>query len=193
MKLDHWNPGKKKPGNLYKYFKSTGLVTVFPARNGYSFVANGEFHGSFPTQKDAQIEAEKFAVAVRKIATTALEIAAPILADSQDEKRSNNVTEATAATQATEAPQATQQYMTKAHWDKLMGYINQLAQQYNALSEEHNKTLERIAQLENWELTRQRLENERVEARTRKLRQQRQQTERELQRREASPFIAEEL
>jgi len=133
VRLDGWKAGKKKPDNMYKYFKGTGsLITVFPARNGYSFVSDGEFHGPFPTQMDAQIEAEKFAAAVRELAAETFEIPETILADSQDETESS-MTEAIAqagqATQVTQAPQ----YVTRAVFDRLVGYTNQLVAEHNQL------------------------------------------------------------
>jgi excinuclease UvrABC nuclease subunit len=130
VRLGGWKAGKKKLDNVYKYFKSTGcLITVFPARNGYSFVSDGEFHGPFPTQMDAQIEAEKFAAAVGELAAETFEIPETILADSQDEKESS-MTEAIAqAGQATQAPQ----YATRAAFDKLVGYTNQLVVEHNQL------------------------------------------------------------
>jgi hypothetical protein len=131
MRLDGWKPGKKKPDNVYKYFKSTGgLITVFPARNGYSFVSNGEFHGPFPTQMDAQIEAEKFAAAVGELAAETFEIPETILADSQDEKESS-MTETAQAGQA--ATQATPQYVSRAAFDKLVAYTRELVADHNRL------------------------------------------------------------
>ena len=129
MRLNGSNTGKKKPGNLYKYFKSTGgLITVFPARNGYSFASDGEFRGPFPTQTDAQIEAEKFAAAVRVLAEETSEIPETILADSQEKESS--MTEATAqAGQVTQAPQ----YVTRAAFDKLVGDTNELVAEHNQL------------------------------------------------------------
>ena len=41
------------------------------------------------------------------------------------------MSETAPAAPATEAP--AQQYMTKAHWDKILGYLNQLAVQHTAL------------------------------------------------------------
>jgi hypothetical protein len=60
--------------NLYKFFKGTGLITVFPSNGGLTFVYDGRFYGPFPTQKYEQssqrIEAE---VAARGITAKAVE------------------------------------------------------------------------------------------------------------------------
>jgi hypothetical protein len=136
MRLDGWKAGKKKPDNMYKHFRNLGLVVVFPGRRGYSFVANDDFYGPFATQQNAQIEAEALAIAVRQMAADSempADVFEPVLADSRDEQESTMITKALpqAGQAATEAP--AQQYMTRAHWDKLMGYIKQLAASHNAL------------------------------------------------------------
>jgi hypothetical protein len=136
MRLDGWKAGKKKPDNMYKHFRNLGLVVVFPGRRGYSFVANDDFYGPFATQQNAQIEAEALAIAVRQMAADSempADVFEPVLSDSRDEQESTMTTEALpqAGQAATEAP--AQQYMTRAHWDKLMGYIKQLAASQNAL------------------------------------------------------------
>jgi hypothetical protein len=48
-----------------------------------------------------------------------------------EEESSTTMSETAPAAPATEAP--AQQYMTKAHWDKILGYLNQLAVQHTAL------------------------------------------------------------
>jgi hypothetical protein len=136
MRLDGWKAGKKKPDNMYKHFRNLGLVVVFPGRRGYSFVANDDFYGPFATQQNAQIEAEALAIAVRQMTADSempADVFEPVLADSRDEQESTMTTEALpqAGQAATEAP--AQQYMTRAHWDKLMSYIKQLAASQNAL------------------------------------------------------------
>ena len=136
MRLDGWKAGKKKPDNMYKHFRNLGLVVVFPGRRGYSFVANDDFYGPFATQQNAQIEAEALAIAVRQMAADSempADVFEPVLSDSRDEQESTMTTEALpqAGQAATEAP--AQQYMTRAHWDELMGYIKQLAASQNAL------------------------------------------------------------
>jgi hypothetical protein len=136
MRLDGWKAGKKKPDNIYKHFRNLGLVVVFPGRRGYSFVANDDFYGPFATQQNAQIEAEALAIAIRQMAADSempADVFEPVLADSRDEQESTMSTKALpqAGQAATEAPAP--QYMTRAHWDKLMGYIKQLAANQNEL------------------------------------------------------------
>jgi hypothetical protein len=136
MRLDGWKAGKKKPDNMYKHFRNLGLVVVFPGRRGYSFVADDDFYGPFATQQNAQIEAEALARAVRQMAADSempADVFEPVLADSRDEQESTMTTTGLpqAGQAATEAP--AQQYMTRAHWDKLMGYIKQLAANQNEL------------------------------------------------------------
>lgn len=136
MRLGGWNAGKKKPDNMYKHFRNLGLVVVFPGRRGYSFVANDDFYGPFAAQQNAQIEAAALAIAVRQMAADSempADVFEPVLADSRDEQESTMTTEALpqVGQTATEAP--AQQYMTRAHWNKLMGYIKQLAASQNAL------------------------------------------------------------
>lgn len=136
MRLDGWKAGKKKPDNMYKHFRNLGLVVVFPGRRGYSFVANDDFYGPFATQQNAQIEAEALAIAVRQMAADSempADVFEPVLTDSRDEQESTMTTKALpqAGQAATEAP--AQQYMTRGHWDKLMGFIKQLAASQDAL------------------------------------------------------------
>jgi len=57
---------------------------------------------------------------------------------------------------------AAPQYPSKRQFDKLVAYVQELVKDHNALEE-------RVKQLENHEASRQRIENEVVERRTKKL------------------------
>jgi hypothetical protein len=64
---NRWNVGKKKPQNVYEYFKSLGqLITVFPAKGGWSFVADGKFYGPFPTRDSTLTHPKDSALAFPK-------------------------------------------------------------------------------------------------------------------------------
>jgi hypothetical protein len=138
-KAKRWSSGKKKPNNSYRFIKGVGLVVVFPSYsgNGYSFVVDGQFHGPFPTREDAQFEADRFAT--------------PAPADSPGDKEENTaMSEANSnAAQQQEAPQ----YVTKARFDRLVAYVQELVT-------EHNRLDARVVELEKHEANRQRIESE---------------------------------
>jgi len=71
-------------------------------------------------------------------------------------KRSN-----TMATEATAAQQEAPQYATAAQFKKLVNYVKELVA-------DHNRLEERVIQLENYEKTRQRIENEEQDRKARK-------------------------
>jgi hypothetical protein len=120
-----WNVGKKKPQNVYKYFKSLGqLITVFPAKGGWSFVADGKFYGPFPTQEYAQHEAQRFAE--------------PAPADSPgDEEENTSMSEPNSNAAQQEAPQ----YVTKARFDKLLEVTKELVAFANTLEARLNEEI----------------------------------------------------
>jgi hypothetical protein len=114
-----WHPSTKNPANICRHIKCVGLVTVFAHKGkfkfGYGRGVDRIYSEPYPTQHAAQLAvAELFKVPS---------------APRADEEESSTTTSETAP--ATEAP--AQQYMTKAHWDKLMSYIKQLAASQNAL------------------------------------------------------------
>jgi hypothetical protein len=118
-----WNAGKKKPLNLYKFFKGTGLITVFPSNGGLTFVYDGRFYGPFPTQEYACVE---------------------------DEEENTEMSEANSnAAQQQEAPQ----YVTKARFDRLVAYVQELVT-------EHNRLDARVVEFERHEQNSQRIEAE---------------------------------
>jgi len=65
------------------------------------------------------------------------------------------------ATEATAAQQEAPQYATAAQFKKLVNYVKELVA-------DHNRLEERVIQLENYEKTRQRIENEEQERKARK-------------------------
>jgi chemotaxis protein histidine kinase CheA len=132
-KAKRWNSGKKKPNISYRFIKGVGLVVVFPSYsgNGHSFVVDGQFHGPFPTQEHAQHEAQRFA--------------APAPADSPGDEEENTSMEPNSnAAQQQETPQ----YVTKAKYDRLVAYVQELVT-------EHNRLDARVAELERHEENRQ--------------------------------------
>ncbi len=66
------------------------------------------------------------------------------------------------ATEATAAQQEAPQYATAAQFKKLVAYVKELVA-------DHNRLEERVIQLENYEKTRQRIENEQQELKAKKL------------------------
>jgi hypothetical protein len=56
-----WHKSKKKPANSCKYIRGVGVCTVFPYGNGFKVVADSQFYGPYPTQKEAQFAAEMLA------------------------------------------------------------------------------------------------------------------------------------
>lgn len=91
----------------------------------------------FPTQEYAQHEARRFAE--------------PALADSPDDEEENtSMSEPNSnAAQQQEAPQ----YVTKAKFDRLVAYVQELVTEHNLLDA-------RVVELERHEQNRQRIENE---------------------------------
>ncbi len=61
-----------------------------------------------------------------------------------------------------EAQQQQVQYASKAQFDKLVAYVQELVKDHNALEQ-------RVIQLESYEKTRQRIENEQQELKAKKL------------------------
>jgi hypothetical protein len=117
-----WHPSTKNPANICRHIKGVGLVTVFAHKGkfkfGYGQGVDRIYSETYPTQHAAQLAvAELFKV--------------PSAPRVDEEESSTTMSETAPAAPATEAP--AQQYMTKAHWDKLMGYIKQLAASQNAL------------------------------------------------------------
>jgi len=114
-----WHPSTKNPANICRHIKGVGLVTVFAHKGkfkfGYGQGLDRIYSEPYLTQHAAQLAvAELFKVPSAQRADT---------------KESSTTMSETAL--ATEAP--AQQYMTKAHWDKILGYLNQLAAQHTAL------------------------------------------------------------
>ncbi len=115
-----WHPSTKNPANICRHIKGVGLVTVFAHKGKFKFGfgqgVDRIYSEPYPSQHAAQLAvAELFKV--------------PSAPRADEEESSTTMSETAPAAPATEA----QQYMTKAHWDKLMGYINQLATSQNAL------------------------------------------------------------
>ena len=117
-----WHPSTKNPANVCRHIKGVGLVTVFAHKGmwkfGYGQGLDRVYSDPYPTQ-----EAAKLAVA------KAFKVPSAPRAD--EEESSTTMSETAPAAPATEAP--AQQYMTRAHWDKLMSYIKQLAASQDAL------------------------------------------------------------
>ena len=117
-----WHPSTKNAANICRHIKGVGLVTVFAHKGmwkfGYGQAPDRVYSDPYPTQ-----EAAKLAVA------KAFKVPSAPRAD--EEESSTTMSETAPAAPATEAP--AQQYMTKAHWDKILGYLNQLAAQHSAL------------------------------------------------------------
>jgi hypothetical protein len=117
-----WHPSTKNPANICRHIKGVGLVTVFAHKGkfkfGYGQGVDRIYSEPNPTQHAAQLAvAELFKV--------------PSAPRADEEESSTTMSETAPAAPATEAP--AQQYMTKAHWDKILGYLNQLAAQHTAL------------------------------------------------------------
>jgi hypothetical protein len=131
-----WHPSRKNPDNICRYIKGVGLVTVFLGRDGnFRFAYGGLFSEPYPTREAAQLGAGGLH-----------EVSAPAQRASAQERN-------TMAIEATATTAAVQQHPSKAQFDKLVAYVQELVKDHNALEQ-------RVIELERREEVRRNHENQ---------------------------------
>jgi hypothetical protein len=112
----YWHPSKTKPANVCRFVKGVGVITIFPARDGFKFVYDSPTGKKYSDSYDTQENAQLAVVAELQMISSAQR------ADAEE----SNTMEETAPAQAPE-------YASNARLDKLITYVNTLVREHNDL------------------------------------------------------------